>query len=486
MDNRITTLNDYFATLRNEPAISSEELASLVDDVVLEEARKENHPTKKRGGRMAITAVIVGSLLLGGTALWFATSPEETARHPGADAGTRTSGPPAAGSRHEENGTRYGEKRVEEPGGPRQEPLRSRASEAKGARASVASAKGEVVQRGSAPPPVPVKIDGIRLVDLEERELAALGIVLDPNGTVTCYSRSVGYVRSNREGTTVREALTRYSIGAGRIVTTEVTRADLPDGIIPGVTPRLITDGSGLRRYFNRHVPAFPIPDSVRQFIDSIQALRFTRPEPVGNLIPVRIRLRSSGSGGVAEKESSELILWYRPQPEFMQRLPACLRERLEEEFGAEAEALAAQQVEGTRRTRSKLPPELAGRFDSLVAAGDLPLLPCSDHRRAAIAGEPFLDLWRSAAGAVTSTQLRPNPASGTFQLGYALAQPRTVTITLHDLQGRRVKVLSPSSGITAGEQHTGLSLEGVEPGIYLVLVSTDSGERAVQRLVVE
>jgi hypothetical protein len=78
---------------------------------------------------------------------------------------------------------------------------------------------------------------------------------------------------------------------------------------------------------------------------------------------------------------------------------------------------------------------------------------------------------------------VHPNPASDSVTFEYTLPENGPVTISLYDLAGRRVATLV--DGEPAAVRHEAIwDASGARPGVYLVLLDTDSG-RAHRRLVV-
>ncbi len=93
----------------------------------------------------------------------------------------------------------------------------------------------------------------------------------------------------------------------------------------------------------------------------------------------------------------------------------------------------------------------------------------------------------RFAEGAVLNTSVFPNPtADGGATIGFELAEPRALTVELLNLNGERVLELARNVSRSSGNGQLAFALNGVAPGMYLVSLTTDRGERAVQRLIVE
>lgn len=93
----------------------------------------------------------------------------------------------------------------------------------------------------------------------------------------------------------------------------------------------------------------------------------------------------------------------------------------------------------------------------------------------------------QTGSGALAITSVYPNPTSdGGATIAYTLSDDRRVQVSLHDLTGSKLMDLGVATQRRAGDGQIAFTLEGVTPGIYLVTVTTDRGERAVQRLIVQ
>jgi hypothetical protein len=93
----------------------------------------------------------------------------------------------------------------------------------------------------------------------------------------------------------------------------------------------------------------------------------------------------------------------------------------------------------------------------------------------------------KTASGALSITSIYPNPTSdGGATIAYTLSDDRRVQVSLHDLTGSKLMDLGAASQRRSGAGQIAFTLDGVSPGIYLVTVTTERGERAVQRLIVQ
>lgn len=80
-----------------------------------------------------------------------------------------------------------------------------------------------------------------------------------------------------------------------------------------------------------------------------------------------------------------------------------------------------------------------------------------------------------------------PNPAHGEFHLALKLDREMKLKVRLFDMAGREVRSLSRADLTVLGNARFTFSLEGVDPGIYLVqLDEASGGGRWSRRLVVE
>lgn len=165
----------------------------------------------------------------------------------------------------------------------------------------------------------------------------------------------------------------------------------------------------------------------------------------INKLIPVVVPTGKADENG----ETVSFIFWYDPKPEFLEILPAEEREELKRELNILEES------------------------EEICEA-------------AAIAGEDaYLDIWRSCSGSIDRFSVYPNPATTKLNVKYALGDGGKVTIALHDLFGAGVRELAAQNQ-AAGEHSLSFNIDGIAPGIYLVVVQTQSGEQAVQRVIVE
>jgi hypothetical protein len=78
-----------------------------------------------------------------------------------------------------------------------------------------------------------------------------------------------------------------------------------------------------------------------------------------------------------------------------------------------------------------------------------------------------------------------PNPASMYLFINYTLSSSAKVSIDILDLSGKIVAENISSHIANSGEHKESITLGDILPGVYLVLLKTDSGEQSIQRLVI-
>jgi hypothetical protein len=149
-----------------------------------------------------------------------------------------------------------------------------------------------------------------------------------------------------------------------------------------------------------------------------------------------------------------QVILWFYPTQEFLEALPTHFRNDLEAEL-ARAETSKRSDAPATEN----------------IHPGE----------------STYLDIWRASNGAITQSQAFPIPAlHDAITLRYTLAAARGVSVTVHDINGRRLKELVASGERSAGTWEEKISVDDLDRGIYLLSINTDHGEHAVQRIVVQ
>lgn len=175
----------------------------------------------------------------------------------------------------------------------------------------------------------------------------------------------------------------------------------------------------------------------------------------LSKLIPIYIRLGSEIVESTNKKYGADVYLWYYPTPEFVSALPDRYRIPLQQELDAITDVVECQMPVGQVCER------LTGE-------------------------KTFFDFCRKSSGAIATVQAYPNPASQQITCRYQLTNQRLVTITLHELSGKFLRELKAEQSVTAGIHEVPLQLGDITPGAYLIAVKTDTGDQAVQRIIVQ
>lgn len=150
--------------------------------------------------------------------------------------------------------------------------------------------------------------------------------------------------------------------------------------------------------------------------------------------------------------QGDEYLLWYDPTPEFISLLPERYRSGLEKEL-----AVAKKYA-----TKCEIP---------------------TDEERKAVTG--YFDSWRSCDGVLKITSIYPNPTNINATVRFSLQEARSITVTVHNLNGERLAILEPTPVLERGEHELPLDFTGRNIGVYLLALTTDKGETAIQRIMI-
>lgn len=335
----------------------------------------------------------------------------------------------------------------------------------------------------------PLKIRGLRFLELSDDELGRLGIAHTADGYelaaqefVRCDGRETRqrvacdphktkfkefYAQHFGGDTTQTLATLKYKISLDTFSTACLPiRYPVASTIHPTVSPLIISqdyyrnaDDQG------RLVVTFENPlllDSISKFnrqvfemytsSDSVSECRdITKYSLLSKLVPVRIRM-----GGSKDKASriagSDIILWYYPSREFIDALPQQLADRLRIELG----------------------------FTTLVEEG---VLHAEELKKRYCGEYNYLDVCRTKDGAISISSIVPNPASDRAMVKVHVAEQRNFTVSLHDMSGNRVAHLTNLQ--LRDSEVVAIDVSDKPAGTYLVAITSDRGEQVVERLIV-
>lgn len=163
--------------------------------------------------------------------------------------------------------------------------------------------------------------------------------------------------------------------------------------------------------------------------------------------------------GITIRRDANSIILWCQASPEVIAALPDRYRIPLERELAA------------------------AQKYSSLC---EIPNREEREELERVIAGKPFLETWRSCAGALTAKSIAPNPAQNEATVRFALSVPRSVSAALHDIRGQHLETLHTAQSFGSGEHTLSVNLTKHIAGMYLLVLTTAQGEQTVQRVMIE
>lgn len=325
---------------------------------------------------------------------------------------------------------------------------------------------------------VPVTVDPTRLIELSSAELTAIGLWISEDSTIEAHSQGYSISRSGSAPPKVERSISRWRFSGDEGTAAFIPESSLPSGVLPAAGPNIVTDLQGNRRFFTLQPTWAPEKrsDFIQRKTDSIDRARLFTPMNVDGLIPIRV---GAIDGRVAREE---LILWYSPTAGLIDALPPCLREQLIGELDPAARAELEGSRERIRRSGQALAPELKRVHDSIMTRHARIIEPCDRP----LPGGRLLDLWRARDGAIHTSSLTPSNFHERTALRLDMDDPREINVSLHDMRGRLIRPNVASATVAEGSSTVQLPFDGIAAGIYLVVVQTDRGERAVLRAVVE
>ena len=99
---------------------------------------------------------------------------------------------------------------------------------------------------------------------------------------------------------------------------------------------------------------------------------------------------------------------------------------------------------------------------------------------------ETFYDICRMESENIKDVKIYPNPSKDRAKLDFTLLLDRFINITLHDLNGNYIRDVVPWQKSSRNSYSFDIDLNNLERGMYLIIITTDKGEKVVQRIVVE
>lgn len=332
-------------------------------------------------------------------------------------------------------------------------------------------------------------IAGVRMLFLTPKELLALGLRGMPDGSVQHYQgrKSFDVPVDKRIG---YSPVVGHSPSGSYLSILELTRTGQRYVWIPNeelaiplqkpLYPRLVTDAEGRTR-----LARFVFKNIAENRIASME-----RSLAIHTFVPVFVPCTQGRNGkdtAIAGREG--YIFWYEATPEFLQALPERIRQQLAPETEA-AEELHEQVLRAINGNRPVPIPTAVLREGKAVEEHSTNETPRTAPAELRFTGDDavYYDMWRSAVGAITSSLLYPNPVQGlAASVVYTIDDDRMMSITLHDVSGACIAELLAPQKRTRGEHSERIALpHGIASGLYLVVIQSNRGEHAVQRLIVQ
>jgi hypothetical protein len=170
----------------------------------------------------------------------------------------------------------------------------------------------------------------------------------------------------------------------------------------------------------------------------------------INTLIPILVRVdrqdtsfkRISDIAGVKDRQwRPDVILWYEPSEALFNLLPEDISNEIRKEY------TAIQQHE---------PSPGCKHFESC----------------------------QIVTGKINSYSIYPNPCEDELNLTIDIQEDRSFTISLHDISGKEVKNYGEQLIQVKGEKEYHFSLNGLNSGMYMLLITSSKGEYIVQRII--
>lgn len=161
----------------------------------------------------------------------------------------------------------------------------------------------------------------------------------------------------------------------------------------------------------------------------------------INELIPIEISF---------DGKKTDFIVWYEATDDFLKKLPPNII--------------------------AKINPELAAINEQTEYCDNAPIEK----------NDAVMDVWSGCSGAIKNMRVFPNPATNSSKVEFNLEDSRMIWIAVYDLSGKLIKSLYKAVEYKKGNFDENLNLNGITPGMYYVLVKSEKGEQALQRIIIE
>lgn len=181
-------------------------------------------------------------------------------------------------------------------------------------------------------------------------------------------------------------------------------------------------------------------PNGENKIFHSNMALDFINYN-INELIPIEISF---------DGKKTDFIVWYEATDDFLKNLPPNIL--------------------------AKINPELAAISEQTDYCDNAPIEK----------NDAVMDVWSGCSGAIKNMRVFPNPATNSSKVEFNLEDSRKIWIAVYDLSGKLIKSLYKAVEYKKGNFDENLNLNGITSGMYYVLVKSDKGEQALQRIIIE
>ncbi|MFC2131218.1 T9SS type A sorting domain-containing protein [Bacteroidota bacterium] len=337
-------------------------------------------------------------------------------------------------------------------------------------------------------------IQGIEEIELNDEELEGLGIISDENGyhgfrdviynldqerkreshfkfhgspeKVVYLTRPAVELNKSEYDTTIRNAYYRNMLDFNSTQFTErlikYTGWDLFDYIKvhPIATTMFFAFKDSDLNFFRGILMAFessPLLKNPDSLSDNYTWRDAAFSSMVNKFIPIKLFIPKDKIDTTKDVQYKEYTLWYVLNKDFINALP----ERYQESLSKELELITG------------------------IEEGTIPAEAACD----AIKGkESYLDLCRYESDAIKDLKVYPNPNSTKeVKLQFKLSKRCNIRIDIHDLSGRLISNVG-NLPCAPGEQNLIFEFRKFIPsqGVYLISITTNTGEQVVRRFIVE
>lgn len=353
------------------------------------------------------------------------------------------------------------------------------------------------------PPLLAFRVSPPIMIDLRESEVSALGLRRLEGGRTAFAYYLVGESTADQpveDAAILRsgysDSLLVRTVSAQGLRDVLLSRADFPLGIVTrraspiASTWQIVTDDEGrlldnrVRPFDGQQLRALTAlfvrglsGGDLQSSVDSIAGVdAIGRELRLNTLLPIRVPLGSTSN--------PRAIFWCRADAELLAQLPTTAVDRLRTELEALASVVGPSDTLSIVRrgwALSVLETLDAVRPQSLALDKGLDLV-----GPVKLTGGEILGGSQLRAGSIARFRPASNVVTGSLHVAVALDQPRRVNITLHDIQGRRVRALVQDRSLEEGETDVALDVANVPKGLYLIALTSDRDEQVIQRIVIE